>query len=100
MRIEACLAANRERTVTAVLTGIGTAVLCTIWAVLVVLVRGPDVLTQLGLPLWGLVLAYLVGGAFGGLLVGLLWRLGGSLLRAVVIGYVAALPFFAAGSLF
>jgi hypothetical protein len=51
-------------------------------------------LERAGLTFAGTVAAYYLGGAIGGVLVGLLWPLTRSMLGAGLVGYLGGFPFF------
>jgi len=65
------------------------------WVSVLALAAGPESFArEVGVTLPALVGMYFFGGIMGGLIVGLLLPLTRWLIRAVFIGYVAALPFF------
>ena len=90
------MSVDRERLIIAVMTGLLLASLCSLWVMVLWVGGGWEGFRERGIPLWGAVTSYLVGAVLGGAIVGALWPIGRSLFGAILLGYVAALPFFAA----
>ena len=76
------------------LAGVMVAVLISLVAVMMYVLRGPQMFERLGISLTSTIALYFVGGIIGGSLVGLLlplatWRWG-----AVLVGIIAAMPVY------
>jgi hypothetical protein len=73
--------------------GVGLAMLYSIYAVVVAHTSGPQAFAKDGVTLETVVLTYLAGGIVGGAIVGALFPLRRSFVGAVVVGFVAVVPF-------
>ncbi len=66
-----------------------------VYSVLVLILRvvhGPEFTRELGVPVFGVALTYLVGGIVGGLTVGVLLPIGRWLAGSVLLGFLGSLP--------
>jgi hypothetical protein len=86
-------AAVRERTIEGAKEGMAFGVGYCVYALLLLVVRGPELFASAGSGVVMVLALYLAGGAIAGTICGGLEPLTGSLVGRILVGIIAALPF-------
>lgn len=74
--------------------GLAMAILASLTAVLIFLLRGPSTFEHLGVSLWACIAIYIGAGTVGGAVFGLLLPLTTSRLGATCVGIIVAIPLY------
>jgi hypothetical protein len=85
--------AIRERTIDGAKDGIAFGAAYCLYALILLVVRGPELFSGQGVGVVEVLVVYLVGGAIVGTICGSLEPLTGSLFGRIAVGFIAAVPF-------